>query len=105
MSAGGASVVIEEFRAVTRNTLRGFARVRLPSGMVIHDVAIHLKDGRAWASPPGRPMIGRDGTQMRDRDGKVQFAPVITFSDRVTHDRFSDAVLAALRSSRPEALT
>lgn len=36
------SIVIEEFVAVEKNTLRGFARVRMPSGMVLHDVAIAL---------------------------------------------------------------
>jgi hypothetical protein len=37
------SFIIEDFTAVVRNTLRGFARVRTPSGMVLHDVA----DGHA----------------------------------------------------------
>jgi hypothetical protein len=98
------SIVIEEFRALAKNTLCGFARVRLASGMVLHDVAIHQRESRAWASPPGRPMIGRDGTQMRAADGKVQFAPTITFADRATGDRFSEAVIAALREAHPEAL-
>jgi hypothetical protein len=35
-----AAFVIEKFAPVIRNTLRGFA-VRMPSGMVLHDVAIH----------------------------------------------------------------
>ena len=32
--------VIEEWTAVERNTLRGFCRVRLPSGLVFHDVGV-----------------------------------------------------------------
>jgi hypothetical protein len=42
------SFVIEEFSVVPKNTLRGFARIRMPSGMIIADVAVHVRDGRAW---------------------------------------------------------
>jgi hypothetical protein len=99
-----AAFVIEEFVAVARNTLRGFARVRLPSGMVLHDVAVHQKGARAWASPAAKPMIGRDGAVMRDADGKVQYAPVVSFASRERRDRFSSQVVEALHASPPEAL-
>ena len=79
---------IEEFREMRRNTLLGFARVRLPSGLILHDVAVHQKEGRAWASPPGRPALGKDGTQLQ-RDGKAVFNPTVTFANR------------ALRASNP----
>ena len=32
--------VMEDFSPVIRNTLVGFARVRMPSAMILHDVAI-----------------------------------------------------------------
>jgi hypothetical protein len=57
-----SGVVLEEFRAVTKNSLRGFCRVRHPSGLIVHEIAIHVaEDGRAWASPPARPMTNKTG--------------------------------------------
>jgi hypothetical protein len=100
-----AAFVVEEFVPVIRNTLRGFARVRMPSGMVLHDVAVHQQNGTAWASPASKPMIGRDGTVMRDTTGKIQYTPVVAFTSRELRDRFSASVVAALRDRFPEALS
>jgi hypothetical protein len=97
--------VVEEFAPVTRNTLRGFARIRMPSGMIVADVAIHQRDGRAWASPPAKPMLGRDGSQMKGADGKALWTPIIAFVSRKVRDRWSDAVLAGLRACHSDALT
>lgn len=96
--------VIEEFTPVIRNTLRGFARVRTPSGMLLFDVAIHEKNGRAWVSPASKPMLSRDGTVMRDAANKIQYSPVVGFTSRELRDRFSYQVVAAVRTSHPEAL-
>src|SRR3954452_855271 len=85
--------VIEEFRPMVRNTLRGFARVRFASGLVLNEIAIHVggDDGRTWASPPARPMIDRDGVVMRDqRTGNVRYQ--------------SDRIIRALRDRYPDAL-
>jgi hypothetical protein len=50
-------VVIEDFRPLTRNTLRGFVRARFPSGLIIGEIAVHVRDGQAWAAPPSRVMV------------------------------------------------
>lgn len=42
---------------VAKNTLRGFAKVRTPSGIIHHDVAHYVKDGAAWASPASKPIV------------------------------------------------
>ena len=97
------SAVIEEFPSVTRNSLRGFARVRLPSGLILHDTAIHERDGKACASPASKPMLSRDGTVVRDAAGKTQYVPIISFAPREIRDRFSSAVIEAMRSAHPEA--
>jgi hypothetical protein len=96
------SVIIEEFNLVVRNSLRGFARVRMPSGVIFHDVGIHEKDGARWASPAGRAMIGKDGTQLT-RDGKLAWQPVISFASKEIRDVFSRAVIAAVQTSHPGA--
>jgi hypothetical protein len=100
-----AAFVVEEFVPVVRNTLRGFARVRMPSGMVLHDVAVHQDNGTAWASPASKPMIGRDGTAIRDASGKVKYTRLVGFTSRQLGDRFSASVIAALRARYPEALS
>ena|ERR1700722_12579493 len=96
-----SGVVIEEFRPIIRNTLRGFARVRMPSGVIFHDVSVHQKGEILWASPPSKPAMGRDGSQIK-RDGKLTWAPIITFATKEVRDSFSSAVVNALRAARPE---
>ena len=99
------NLVIEEFTSVARNSLRGFAWVRLPSGLILHDTAIHERDGKAWASPASKPMLSRDGTVVRDAAGKTQYVPIITFASREIRDRFSAAVINAMRAAHPEVLS
>lgn len=61
------AVVIEDFRPVIRNTLRGFERVRFPSGLTIHEVSLRIANGRAWASPRSRQMV-----ELSDRPGAAR---------------------------------
>jgi hypothetical protein len=95
-------IVIEEFKPVTRNSLRGFARVRMPSGVIFHDVGLYQKDGERWALPPSKPILGRDGTQIK-RAGKPAYQPVVSFVSKEARDRFSGAIVAAVEASHPEA--
>jgi hypothetical protein len=98
-------IVIEEFRRVTKGTLRGFARARFPSGLIHSDIGIHVaaETGRAWAMPPGRPMIEND-TVMRREDGKIRHATLISFASTKIRNQWSDQVVAAVRAMLPEAL-
>jgi hypothetical protein len=97
-------VIVEDWKPVGRNTLLGFCRVRLPSGMVLHDVAVHTKNGKLWATPAGKPRLGRDGLQMRDPDGKTLWTPIVSFETKTIGDRFSVQVIEALRRDFPDAL-
>jgi hypothetical protein len=100
------AAVIEDFRALRRNSLRGFVRVKLPSGMVLHDVAIHAgSDNKAWAAPSSKPMIDREGHVLRDTEGKIRYVPVVAFASKEDRDRFSGVVVAAVLEAHPEALT
>lgn len=102
-----AGMVIEAFEPLRKGTsLRGFARVRTPGGLIFHDVAIHKarENGHAWAAPASKPRLTRDGTQQRDANGKALFSPVVTFASRELRDRFSDAVVAAVEAAHPGAL-
>jgi len=98
-----SAITIEEFTPIIRNTLRGFAKVALPSGMILSDVSVHVANGTAWASPASKPVLDRDGVAMRDSTGKIRYTPVVSFARRDLRDRFSNGVIEALRGSHPEA--
>jgi hypothetical protein len=105
MSTTGLPVIVEDWKAVGRNTLLGFCRVRLPSGMILHDVAVHTKNGKFWATPAGKPRLGSGGLQMTDpATGKLLWSPVVAFETKQVGDRFSAQVIEALRRAFPTAL-
>ena len=95
---------IVEFNVVNAGALRGFADVILPSGMMLHRRAIFAKDDRLWAAPPSKQVIGRDGTVQRTAAGKTRYEPTVSFVDRATQERWSAAVIVALRQQHPEVL-
>lgn len=77
-----------KWRAHTKNTLRGFISLKLPSGLVIHDMTLHEKEGRRWVGLPSR--------SYQDNDGETQWIPVVECPDRSDRDRFNELALAAL---------
>ncbi len=95
---------ITEFRPLQRNSLLGFATVEMPSGMILHDCGVYQKEGNVWASPPSKPMIGRDGAKVTDRDGRAVYKPIIEFTTKDVRDKWSTAVIDALRQSHPDVL-
>jgi hypothetical protein len=95
-------IVINDWKPLCRGSLRGFCTARLPSGMILHEVAVHHRDGFWWASPASKPMLSKDGTALRDDAGKVRYAPIVSFETKQTRDRLSRAVVDALRRAYPE---
>jgi hypothetical protein len=81
-------IQISNWRPREKNTLRGFFSAALPSGMVIHDLALHEKGNRRWVNTPVR--------EYQNSQGQRQFAAIIEFTDEDTGIRFSNTVLAAL---------
>jgi hypothetical protein len=88
-----------------QNSLQGFAEVRLPSGMILHDVSVHIDGARAWAMPASKAMLDKNGLALRDDRGKVRYSPVITIASKELRDRFSEAIIEAIRLSHPDVLT
>lgn len=88
-------LTLRKWRAFQKNTLRGFAEVRLPNGLVVRDVAVHLKDGKAWASMPAKPIL-EDGRHKLGEDGKYAYALLLEWETRELSEGFSRAVVAAL---------
>ncbi len=93
-----------DWRPMRRNSLLGFVKVEMPSGMIVCDVSVLTGERGPWASPPSKPMIGRDGAALKDDNGKIKYQPVIDFASKDVRNRFSDAVVTALRAAHPEAL-
>lgn len=97
-------ISISNWKSVNRGALRGFCTASMPSGLIVHEVAIMQSNGRPWASPPPRPMLDRDGHVMVDDAGKRRYSAIIEFASKETRDRWSAAVIVALREAHPEAL-
>jgi hypothetical protein len=86
-----------------RNTLKGFVTVAFPSGMLLHEIPIHVAGSRQWASPPHRPWI-KGNALMLDNEGRVKWTPIITFHSRLARLAWSQTILTALAREYPEAL-
>jgi hypothetical protein len=93
-----------DFKCIGRNTLCGFATIRVAElRLTIKDVAVHEKGDARWAQLPARPQIDKDGTAIRDKTtGKVAYSSLMEFDDRITRDAFSAAVVAAVLERDPK---
>jgi hypothetical protein len=96
-------MTLEAFRPMVKGALRGFATVRLPIGLLIADIPVCTSHGKVWASLPSKPILDRDGRHAEE-GGKKKYAPILAWSDRVTADKWSDAVVALVREQHPDAL-
>lgn len=98
-----APISLLAWKPITRNSLRGFARLRLGRALIVSDVAVYVSHGRRWAQLPGKPVLGPDGVAQKDSHGKTKWIPVIEWIDRATADKFSEAVIAAVEREHPGA--
>lgn len=102
-ASGRLSVTCEDFRQLSRNTLRGFAVIRIEQmKLTIRDVAIHAKGDKRWAQLPARPQI-KDGALVKDATGKVQYVQLFEFTSHAVRTAFSEAVIRAVAESYPNA--
>jgi hypothetical protein len=98
-------VQLLDWKPIIRNTLRGFASIRLGASLKIHDIALHRHvNGRCWAQLPSKPMLAQDGSVMRNPDGKIKYQPMLEWIDRPSSDRFSEAVIEAIEALHPGAV-
>jgi len=92
-----------EWKPMPRNSLRGFASVRLGASLIIKDVTVHASNGKRWAGLPGKPLIQADGAAKRGPNGKPTYVPVMEWTSKDAADRFSEAVIAAVEREYPHA--
>jgi hypothetical protein len=90
------------FRKFAKNTLVGFARIRINElKLVIDDVSLHEKGEARWASLPAKPQV-RDSALVADGNGKLAYVAVLEFETREARDAFSAAVWRVVADKRPE---
>ena len=92
------------FTAKCQGALRGFAMVKVVElNLIVRDVRIFAKGGRAWAGMPGRPWI-KNGGVVVGADNKIRWTPIIEFDDDKARTAFSNAVIAGVLARFPRAL-
>jgi hypothetical protein len=96
-------VALLDWKPMARNSLRGFAAVRLGKSLKICDIAVHCAHGKRWAQMPGKPQVDKDGLVRRNNDGKIQYTPILSWLDKETADRFSEGVIQAVEAAHPGA--
>jgi hypothetical protein len=92
------------WRPLAKGSLRGFATIELPIGLVIAEVPIFATSGRVWASLPSKPQVDKDGQHKRDVNGKLAYEAILRWRSRDLSDRFSSAVIALINEHHPGAL-
>ena len=106
LTPGGSchdELAISEWKPHSAGTLLGFIKVTMPSGLVLHEPMLHRRGDTFWLNFPSKPMVGADGTALRDERGKVRYGPpLLGFASRHDRDRFTEQVLAALCQAQPQ---
>jgi hypothetical protein len=91
------------WKPLQRNSLRGFAAIRLGRALKIADVAVHCSHGKRWTQLPSKPMIDGAGAAVRDDKGKIRYVPLLEWLDKDAADKFSQAVIEAVEREYPGA--
>jgi hypothetical protein len=87
-----------DVKRIRKNSLRGFASVKLPNGLVINDVVLGEANGRRWALLPSKPMIGSDGELLRDASGKARYTAIVEWASKELQQEFSRRIVAIVEN-------
>jgi DNA-binding cell septation regulator SpoVG len=87
-SGGHRELLVTNWKAYEKNTLRAFLSLTLPSEIVIHNCALHQKGDARWIELPSR--------QYKKEDGTLAYSPLIEFANDDSRRRFQAAALAAV---------
>ena len=79
-----------------------FLDLELPSGMILQDLRLMRGPSGPWVAMSSTKQLDRDGNPVLDPNGKPKWRNHIDFRDRATRDRFSAAVLDAIRREHPD---
>ena len=82
-----------------------YVDIEMPSGMIGRDFKLMRGPaGEFWLAMPAVKETDRDGNPVLNDKGKPRYREFIGFRDRQTRDKFTAAVLGAVRREHPEAL-
>jgi hypothetical protein len=98
MTGAGPRLQLLEWSPIGKGALLGRAKVRLPIGLDIADVAIFEKDGRRWAQMPSEVMRDFAGQPLKDDRGKIRYRSALRWSTKTLQDGFSAAVIASIEA-------
>jgi hypothetical protein len=96
-------MILIEFKAIVRNTLRGFCILDIPPGLILRDVSVHEKNGRRWASLPSKPVLDSEGRHVVTHSGQKRYAALLGWRNRELADRFSARVVELVLEAHPRA--
>jgi hypothetical protein len=97
------AITITDWKPRESGTLRGFFTAHLASGLVLHELTLHERDGKWWISFPSKPMLGAEGVALRDDSEKVRYSPpLVSFTSRQAKHRFTEQAISALRLAQPQ---
>lgn len=88
VNGGHRRIQIADWRPHEKNTRKGFFTAILPSGLVLHDLMLHERNGSRWIAFPAKEWV--------NAAGEKQFSRFVAFASRDVADKFRDAILAAL---------
>jgi hypothetical protein len=91
-----ATMTADNWKPLERNTLAGFFRLKLASGLILNDCTLHVKGDKRWIGLPGKPQIDADGKQRVDAAGKKAWAPIVEIPGKEAQFRFQRGALAAI---------
>jgi DNA-binding cell septation regulator SpoVG len=87
-NGGHRELSITNWKVYEKNTLRAFFSLSLPSGLIIHNCALHQKDGARWIGLPSR--------QYQKDDGSIAYSPLVQFVSKDARQRFQATALEAM---------
>jgi hypothetical protein len=82
-----ATFAISNWKTLEKNTLRGFFTVTMPSGLILHNCSLHIKNASRWIGLP---------SQKYEKNGVANYTPMVEFATREAGDKFRDLVMDAL---------
>jgi DNA-binding cell septation regulator SpoVG len=91
------------WKPLVKNSLRGFADIELPNGLVIHEIPVLTSHGKCWAALPSKPQLA-DGRHRTGPDGKPAYTPILEWRSRELSDAFSAKLVKLVREQHPDAL-
>lgn len=89
-----------DWKRIDRGALIGRAKVLLPCGLEISNIAIFEKDGRRWSQMPSEAMCDAGGQILKDESGKARYRAPLKWSTRELQDGFSEALVALVEAER-----